>query len=67
MGSYINEEITTKLHYEDIVLIAVAFGEFARLNADSMDKEQKERMSNLVRRLGAEMYSSPKNNEPNSH
>jgi hypothetical protein len=32
-----------------------------------MDEEQKERMSKLVRRLGAEMYGNPKNNEPNSH
>ena len=67
MSFYINEEIDTKLNYKDISLIAVAFGEFTRLNGDSMDEEQKKRMANLVNRLGVEMHNNPKNDEPNSH
>ena len=67
MSFYINEEIYTKLHYKDITLIAVAFGEFTRLNGDSMDEEQKKRMANLVNRLGVEMYNNLKNDKPNSH
>lgn len=67
MGFYINKEIKTELHYKDIVLITVSFGEYIRLYGKIMDKEQKTRMDKLVSRLGREMSNHPENNKPNSH
>lgn len=67
MGFYINEEIETKLHYKDIILITTAFGDFINNYGDKIDKEQKTRMTNLVNRLGNEMYNTPENDEPNGH
>ena len=67
MGFFINEEIQTKLHYKDIVLIAVAFNEYIEKFSDNMDDEQKTRMNKLVNRLGIEMYNNSRNNEPNGH
>lgn len=67
MGFYINEEITTKLHYKDISLIAVAFGDYQERFKETADKEILDRMKNLVNRLGVEMYNSPRNEKPNSH
>lgn len=55
MGFTINEKIKTELHYKDISLIAVAFGEFVDRNGVRMDKEQIQRMEDLVNRLGREM------------
>ena len=37
MGFTINEEITTKLHYKDIALIAVAMGEYQRLYKETLE------------------------------
>jgi hypothetical protein len=59
MGFTINEEITTKLHYKDIALIAVAMGEYQRLYKETTDKETIDRMRNLVNRLGNEMADCP--------
>jgi len=67
MGFYINEKIKTKLHYKDISLIVVAFGDYQERFKDTADKEVLDRMKNLVNRLGIEMYNSPRNNKPNSH
>ena len=67
MGFHINEEIETKLHYKDISLIAIAFGDYQERFKDSANKEVLDRMKNLVNRLGIEMYNNPKNNKPNSH
>ena len=38
MGFTINEEIITKLHYKDIALITVAFGEYQRLYSNTAEK-----------------------------
>lgn len=57
MGHTINETITTTLHYKDICLIAVTFGEYQRLYKDIADEEIITRMRNLVNRLGIEMYN----------
>jgi hypothetical protein len=57
MGFNINEEISTKLHYKDIVLIAVAMGEYQRLYKEKSDKKTIDRMIKLVNRLGKEMYN----------
>lgn len=67
MGFYINEEITTKLHYKDISLIAVAFGDYQERYSDKDPDEVIKRMRDLVNRLGREMSDSPKNDEPNNH
>lgn len=67
MGFYINEEIETKIHYKDISLIAVAFGDYQERFKDTADKEILDRMKKLVNRLGVEMYNHPKNDEPNGH
>lgn len=61
MGFTINETITTKLHYKDVVLIATAMGEYQRLYKDTTDKDVLDRMTRLVNRLGAEMYNHPDN------
>jgi predicted SpoU family rRNA methylase len=58
MGFTINEEITTTLHYKDICLIAVTFGEYQTLYKDTADEEILTRMRNLVNRLGVEMYNT---------
>jgi hypothetical protein len=55
MGFTINKEITTKLHYKDVALIAVALNEYQRLHKDSTEEEAIERMVNLVNRLGREL------------
>ena len=67
MGFYINEEIKTKLHYKDISLIAVAFGDYIERYNDNINEEQKLRMNKLVNRLGQEMYNHLENNKHNSH
>ena len=67
MGFYINEEIKTKLHFKDIVLITVAFGDYIEKYDEEIDNEQKTRMNKLVNRLGQEMYNNPDNNKPNGH
>lgn len=67
MGFFINEKIKTELHYKDISLITVAFGNYIELYGNNMNEEQKQRMNNLVNRLGKEMYDNPKNDKPNGH
>lgn len=67
MGFYINEEIETKLHFKDIVLITAAFGDYIEKYGERMDEEQKTRMNKLVNRLGKEMYDNPDNDKPNGH
>ena len=67
MGFYINEEITTKLHYKDISLIIVAFGIYQEQFKNTADKEILDRMKNLVNRLGYEMYDNPENDKLNGH
>jgi len=67
VGFYINEEIETKLHYKDITLISVAFGNYIEKYGDKMDTEQKTRMNKLVNRLGNEMHNHPDNDKPNGH
>ena len=59
MGFNINEIITTKLHCKEIVLIAVAMGEYQRLYKDTANKETLQEMAHLVNRLGVEMYNCP--------
>jgi hypothetical protein len=61
MGFTLNEEITTKLNYKDIALIAVAFGEYQRLYGGSMGDDDIKRMRRLVDRLGREMADHPDN------
>lgn len=63
MGFTINEKIITELHYKDVALIAVAFGNHIELYGDKMDIEQKSRMNNLVNRLGNELGNVPKEKE----
>ena len=53
----INETITTKLHYKDIALIAVAMCEYQRLYKDTANPEILQRMNHLVDRLGVELYN----------
>lgn len=67
MGFYINEEIKTKLHFKDIVLITTAFGDYIEKYGERMDEEQKTRMNKLVSRLGKEMYDNPDNDKPSGH
>jgi hypothetical protein len=67
MGFYIKEEIKTKLHYKDIALITVAFGDYIENYGDKMGTEQKTRMNKLVNRLGNEMYNHPDNDKPKGH
>ena len=67
MGFYINEEIETKLHYKDVVLIGLAFFDHLERYGKDVDKEQKDRMNKLTHRLYQEMYDNPKNDEPNGH
>lgn len=67
MGFYINEEITTKLHYKDISLISVAFAIYQEQFKDTADKEILDRMRKLVDRLSSEMYNHPDNDKPNGH
>lgn len=66
MGFNINEIITTKLHYKEIALIAVAMGEYQRLYKDTAEKKVLQEMEQLVNRLGSEMYNCP-DDEPNGH
>ena len=61
MGFMINETIRTELHYKDVVLIAVAMGEYQRLYKDTADKAILQRMGRLVDRLGIEMSNHPDN------
>jgi hypothetical protein len=63
MGFTINGEITTKLHYKDIALIAVAMGEYQRLYMETADKDIIDRMRNLVNRLGNEMADCPQDDD----
>ena len=65
MSFNINEYITTKLHYKDIALIAVAIGDYQERHKDA-DKEVLQRMTNLVNRLGSEMYNCPEDDD-NGH
>ena len=67
MGFYINETFKTELHYKDVVLISIAFGDYIEKYGSKMDEEQKTRMNNLVNRLGVEMYDHPDNDKPNGH
>lgn len=53
--SSINEEITTKLHYKDIALIAVAMGIYQEKYKRTASKDVLIRMERLVNRLGEEM------------
>jgi len=59
MGFGINKEITTKLYYEDISLIAVAFGLYQE-NYKDAPKDILDRMKRLVDRLGIEMGNTDK-------
>jgi len=61
MGFTINETIKTELHNKDIALIVVAMGEYQRLYKDTADKDILQRMTELVNRLGYEMYDHPYN------
>lgn len=63
MGFNINETIKTELHYKDIALIAVTFGEYQRKFKDTAAPDVLERMRNLVNRLGAEMADYKKPNK----
>ena len=55
MGFTINEEITTKLTYKDIALIAVALGMYQeQINGIGKDR-MKKHARDLVNRLGWEM------------
>lgn len=56
MGFSINEEIVTKLHYKDVVLIGMAFGMYQDKYKDEANDEVLVRMRNLVNRLGTELY-----------
>ena len=56
MGFTINKEITTKLHYKDVALIAVAMGIYQETYKETADKDILDRMKKLVDRLGREMY-----------
>lgn len=67
MGFTINETIITKLHYNDIALIAVAMGEYQRIYKDTADVEVLQRMVRLVDRLGVEMCNHTDNDKPNGH
>ena len=58
----INESIKTELHYKDIVVITTAIGEYQRLYKESMNKEIFDRMTNLVNRLGTELYTTKNEN-----
>lgn len=60
MGFDINETITTKLHYKDIALIAVAIGNYQEQYGKDIDEELLQRMINLVNRLGEEVYNTSK-------
>jgi len=62
MGFTINEEITTRLHYKDIALIAVAMGIYQDLYKNTADKDILDRMRNLVNRLGEEVANCPQDN-----
>lgn len=56
MSCDINETITTELKFTDVVNIAVAIGEYLRLYGHDAPDEIKKEMTNLVDRLGREMY-----------
>ena len=55
MGFTINEEITTKLNYKEIALVAVACGAYQRLYKDKSNTATD--MGKLVDRLGEELYN----------
>lgn len=58
----INEEILTKLHYKDVVMLSAMYEAYKNsLNKDDLKSEPCERARKLVDRLGAEIYSHPKN------
>ena len=63
MGFNINETVTTKLHYEDIALIAVAMGIYQDQYKDTADKDTLDRMRKLVDRLGHEMANCPQEDD----
>lgn len=63
MGFRIQEEIETKLHYEDVALIAVCAGVYLAECGDQVNPEVKQRLDRLVNRLGKEMYSTPNERE----
>ena len=63
MGFNINETITTKLHYKDIALIAVAMGMYQEQYKDTADKDILDRMKKLVDRLGHEMANCPQDDD----
>ena len=67
MSFFVNEEITTKLHYKDICVIAAALHAYQHDYGHRADPEMLDRMRKLVDRLGVEMYNHPKNDELNSH
>lgn len=67
MGFYINKEITTKLHYKDIVIITTAIQERLERYGDKMDKGYKKRSEKLVSRLVDEMYDNKENEKSNGH
>ncbi len=67
MGFTINEKITTELSWKEIALIAVACGSYQERFGKNADKEQVKLMTNLVNRLGREMYNHPDNDKPNGH
>ena len=66
MSFTINEKITTELTWEEIALIAVACGNYLEKYKNA-DKKQIKTMTNLVNRLGVEMYNHPDNDKPNGH
>lgn len=62
MGVTINEKIKTELDYQDVCLIAVAFGMYQEKFKKTAEKDVLQRMERLVNRLGQEMYAYPKSN-----
>lgn len=67
MGFYINEEIETKLHWQDIVCISMAINDHLEKYGDKVDKEISSRMKKLTYRLNQEMYNNAENDKPNGH
>lgn len=67
MSFTINEEITTKLHYKDVASITVLVGIYTENYKEFADKEFLSRITNLVNRLGKELYNHSDNEKPNRH
>lgn len=60
MGFDINGEITTRLHYKDVALIAVAIGIYIDNYEKTAGDDTIKRMKRIVDRLGNELYNVKK-------